>query len=481
MRELRNEQYRQFWTEVQTDNGLVIEIINSDLIIFLEERGYRKLVHKTSFQLVKIEHGSIVKPIEVFMVRDEIKDFLKQINRKDVWDEFLRIELLSKRIVEGLDSVFIDFNYGDDNTAVFFYKNGVLKVTATELQITSYEDYDGYVWQDHILDRSFTETDSINAEFRTFCLNLSNHNNDRFISLISIIGYLLHSYKDPSLTKSVILIDENIDIENDQSQGGTGKSLLAEAIGKIIPTLRKNGKNLKTTDKFFFADVEPHHKLIVFDDVKIDFPFELLYSMITGDMPIEKKYKNPTVMGFKDVPKTLITSNYIVSGTGGNSEQRRKVEFEVSSHYRENQSILEEFGHRFFDDWSIEEWLLFDNFMISNVQIFLNNGIIEPESININRNRLIQDTNLQFVSHLNAVLEDPQQFGGEVRDSRIRFNKAHLYRNFIRANPECNDASPIKFKKWIDLYSNINNIPVAHQKSNGNAYVIFTINQNQES
>lgn len=84
----------------------------------------------------------------------------------------------------------------------------------------------------------------------------------------------MHTDKDPAFTKAIILIDEIIDLENNKSEGGTGKSLIAGSIGKIIPTLRKNGKLLKTNDRFFFSDVDPHHKLVVFDDVMRDFDFE---------------------------------------------------------------------------------------------------------------------------------------------------------------------------------------------------------------
>ena len=179
-------------------------------------------------------------------------------------------------------------------------------------------------------------------------------------------------------------------------------------------------------------------------------------------------------MDFKDVPKVMITSNYIVMGTGGNSENRRKIIFEVNSHYRENPSIIEEFGHRFFDDWTELEWLKFDNYLIYCVQQFLNNGLIEAESINENKNRLIQETNTDFVNFMEAILENPLSNNGDIKDNRVRFDKAILLQMFIAENPEHSKLiTPITFKKWIDTYAQNKGIKKEHQKSNSQYYVIF--------
>ncbi len=330
------------------------------------------------------------------------------------------------------------------------------------------------MWEDQILKRNFIIQPFDDCEFKKFCWNIAGQKEDRLLALETLIGYLLHTYKDPSLTKAIILMDEHIDLEIGKSNGGTGKTLIADGIKQIIPSLRKNGKLLKPNDRFFFSDVEPYHKVIVFDDVKDDFSFESLYSMITGDMPIEKKYKNAVIMDFKDVPKVLITSNYVVTGTGGNSEKRRKITFEVSSHYGENNTVIKEFGHRFFNDWTNEEWLKFDNYMMFCVQQYLNNGLIEAPSINENKNRLIQDTHSDFVAFMDTVLENPLGYGGEFKDTRLGFVKAVIYQSFATTYPELsNQVSSIQFKKWIDMYADSKKHIIEHKKSNGHSYVIF--------
>lgn len=469
--ETNNVEFIEFWKETSQTGGSRIEIINSKLIKFLESNGYRKLVKGNNFQLVQVVRGCVVRPVEVFQIRDFVTGFILELERNDVWEEFLKVDFLSRRVTESLKSISIDFNQGNKNTAIFFYKNGVLKVTATEMEIISYEDYEGYVWEDQILDREFNKEDSENAEFRTFCKDLSKNDSTRLLSLQSIKGYLLHGYKDRANTKAIILMDEIVNLEEDISEGGTGKTVLADGIGMIVPYLRKDGKNLKTDSRFFFSDVEEYHKVIVFDDVKSDFDFESLYSVITGDMPIERKYKNPEIMTFQDAPKVLITSNFMVRGTGGNSEFRRKTEFEVSAYYRTELTILEKFGHRFFDEWSQQEWSLFDNYMMECTQIFLNNGIVEAAPINIASNRLALETDPKFVSFLNEALENPASFAGLEEGDFIRFNKANLFRKYTRTFPEANPISAIRFKKWIDKYCQFKNKEVNHSESNGQQIV----------
>ncbi|TWP23569.1 hypothetical protein ETU10_07550 [Apibacter muscae] len=470
-----NEEPIQFWT-----NEGKIKIKNVLFINFLQSLGYRKLRNKNEYELVRIISGSIVQSIPIDKVREEVKDHLLSLDRQEVLEVFLNKDHLSKTTIESLEGISIDFIYGDKNTAILFYKNGVLKINANELTLISYMEYKGYVWEDQIIPRDFIlpETKDIDkdCEFGKFCKNISGNKQERLFSLKTILGYLLHSYKDPSFTKAIILIDEIIDLESNASEGGTGKSLLAKSINQLIPVLEKNGKLLKSNDKFFFADVEPHHKVIVFDDVKQDFSFESLYSMITGDMPIEKKYKNPVVMNFKEVPKVLITSNYLVRGTGGNSEARRKIVFEVNSHYRENPNIREESGHRFFDDWNEEQWMKFDYFMIDCVQLFLNNGIIEPESINEITNRLILETSKEFVCFIGKVLVNPSNYEAEIKEKSIRFNKAVLMEKFLQEFPEQRSKiSPHLFTKWLEHYSKVSKINFKNQKSNGQNFIIFMI------
>lgn len=476
-----NNNLPRFWTISEDTRGRkIINIIKVLYIDFLEKKGYRKLRYGKDFQLVLIENNSILSAVEPHYIREDIRKHLNSLDKKEVLEVFLGADYLSKKYTESLSSINISFNHGNDSTAVFFYKNGVLEVDKEDVKLIPYTSFEGYIWKDQISDRVFISQEFEECEFGKFLFNVSGRDIDRLTSLQTIIGYLLHTYKDPALTKAIIFIDEKMD--NTTSQGGTGKTVIADAIKQMVSTLKKDGKLLKSNDKFFFAEVEPHHNVVIFDDVKRDFLLEDLYSVLTGDMRVEKKYKNPEIMDFKDVPKVMITSNYVVSGTGGHSESRRKVVFEVGPYYRETTSILDEFGHRFFEDWSDTEWLKFDNYMINCVQKYLREGLLEAKPINILENTLALNTDRDFVSFMDNIISNPINNGGVVCDDNCRFDRSALYNDFLTQNPELqNLVTQNKFKKWIQIYCENRNIKFRDQKSNGKCYTNFQLEQINEN
>lgn len=442
------------------------------VVEFWETLGYRKLKIGNKYNIVKIERASIITLVKEFILREELRDYVTFKKVRAVKLKLYNQDFVVKKLFENLETIEINFRYGDAETAYFFYLNGIMKVTKTNIELINYEKYNGYVWASQINKREIKSHEYENSEFNTFISRISNDDPKRRLSLITILGYLMHSYKDPSVSKAIILMDQEISHDNNIVAGGTGKSLIGYALSKMVSVVFFNGKNLKSEDKFFLSSVKPENKIMFFDDVTNRFNFENFYSMITGDMPMEKKYQDTEVVNYKDSPKLLISSNYIIKGSGGNAENRRKIEFEVSSYYKDIKTPIEEFGHRLFDDWDILEWLRFDNLMITITQHYLNTGIIEPININAKLNRLISDTSIEFVEFMNEILKNPLLYGGDIRNKDVNFNKTILYKTFIKLNPLTQyKPTANTFKKWIDSYCKFHNIQYLHNKSNGGVYV----------
>jgi len=448
-------------------------VIDPILVVeFWEKLGYRKLRIGINYNIVKIEKGSIVRLVNETELREELTDYTKLKNVRVVQRDLYNKDYVVKKLYENLETIEMSFRYGDASTALFFFLNGIVLVTRNNINMISYEEYNGYIWDSQIIQRNLRPFDYKNAEFSTFLLRICNDDYQRCESLLSILGYLLHSYKDPTVSKAIILMDLEIDIEDNTANGGTGKSLIGQALSKMVSVAFFNGKNVRTEDKFFFSGLKPENKIMFFDDVTKSFSFESFYSMITGDMPIERKYKDPTVLDYQDSPKLLISTNHIIKGSGGNAENRRKVEFEIYPYFKDVKTPIEEFGHRLFDDWDEEEWLRFDNLMMRATQLFLKKGIIEPKSINAKKNRLISDTSSEFVEFMDDLLNNPAKYQGEIRGNDVNFDKTILFEKFISINPShTNRLSPIKFKKWIDSYCEFHNIKIKHHKSNGRVFV----------
>lgn len=454
-----------------------ISISNSLLIKFWEELGYRKVVDENGdYILVVVKRNSIVKEIKEHQLRDEIRQYTTFKGQEFLWAHYLDKEYVVKKLFESFHSLEMNRNSGNEKTGYLFYENIIVEVSADKLELIEYEDFQGYVWELEILKREYIIKENKECVFWEFINIIANREDERIKSLISIIGYLMHSYKDPSYAKAIILMDSEIDVECDEANGGTGKSLIGKAIGHVIPLLFIDGKIMKTQDKFRLSGLNSQHRIIFFDDVKKDFDFESLYPIITGDLYIEKKYKNAVVIPNKESPKILITSNYIVKGGGGNAEKRRKIEFEVSSYFKNELTPFEEFGHRFFDDWDKDEWIQFDNFMIRALQFYLKNGLIEPLPINIDYNRLKTETSVDFIDFMDASINKERELECKPTSEIIVFDKVELFNEFVITNPSFSEGITIKtLKRWINKYCNFYQIKSTHYKSNGKVLVKLNI------
>jgi hypothetical protein len=466
-----------FFKEAIKNGRIEISINNKMLILFWEKIGYRKVIDENgNYILVLIRHNSIVSEVKDHMLRTEIREYANFIQKDEVWEAFLKSEFIVKRNFESFKTIDVRRNNGNEEVGYLFYKNVILKVTKTNIDLIEYRDFSGFLWEKEIIKRDFIFSDEMGSEFMEFIQKIANDNKERCKSLASIIGYLIHSYKDPSLSKAIILMDSEIDVEFDEANGGTGKSLIAKAINQITPMLFIDGKIIKTTDKFRLSALSNHHRIIFFDDVKKEFDFEGIYPLITGDLSFEKKYKNAVIIPSSESPKILISSNYVVKGGGGNAEKRRKIEYEVSSYFKDVLTPFEKFGHRMFDDWDMDEWNRFDNFMVELLQFYLKNGLIEPQSINIDYNRLNLETSIDFIDFMDRIVKNPIPYLKYDTNDVLVIDKSKLLESFLNTKPNtAKRITPIIFKKWIDKYCNYYQIPTNHYKSNGNVFVELNI------
>jgi len=118
-----------------------------------------------------------------------------------------------------------------------------------------------------------------------FLRNVVQGDEARFNSLKSVIGYLLHDYKNPTEARAIVLNDEKI---SENPNGRTGKSIIGKALQKIRKSSRIDGKNFKF-DRFAFQQVDLDTKILDFNDVNKNFDFEKLFSIVTDNLDVEKK------------------------------------------------------------------------------------------------------------------------------------------------------------------------------------------------
>lgn len=444
----------KFWK--LDENGKSI-IIQSKFIDFLNESGFAKAeISKTDYVLVQVR-DNLVREISDYIIVNYVQDYLKKIDEKDVLEAFSKgvSNYVSKAKLRLLNTEELVNDRDESDLSSFYFENICCQVGNSSITEKEYSEFSGKIWESRLIPHNFMLPLTLQkSQFEVFCHNLSGKDENRFIALKTNIGYLLHRFNNPGNARAVIFLDENISFDG-TANGGTGKSLLLQGIGKCRELVVMDGKNLKGKSWFKNQRINRTTDIVFYDDVGKDFSLEELYSMITTGVVVEKKYKSEEYIMPEKSPKLCLSSNYVINGTGGNTDSRRRCEFEVSNHYNETFTPEDEFGNLFFQDWDDAEWNLFYLFMMNCVMEYFKNGLIIVNPINLKQNKLINATSLEFVSFIET----------EVVELNKWICKKATFELFILEYPHFKNLSPHQFTKWMKEYCRQSNLIYEPRKS----------------
>lgn len=382
-----------FW---QFSEKGVIHILHHKFKYFLQERNYFKYYPSGANGFIFISiHENLIQETN----KDQIKDFVltyllgnEKIGIKPFNFMAEKTKYFTYDYLSFLETKSVELLEDTQDSSYLYYSNKVVKVTEKSIQEIDYLDSTGYIWKNQIIDRPFIKANSEGAVFSKLLFYIANQEEGRYNSLKSVIGYLLHSFKTSANNKAIIFNDETI---SDTPNGGSGKGLFWNAISHMKKVNSLDGKTFSFGDQFKYQTVSTDCQILVFDDVKNNFDFESLFSLITEGITLERKGQLAIKLPVKKSPKILITTNYTVGGVGG-SFDRRKFEVEFSSFFNANNTPLSVFGHLLFDEWSTDEWVKFDNFMIECLQYYFANGLVQSEFKNLEVRKFISKTSSEF-------------------------------------------------------------------------------------
>ncbi len=403
--------------------------------------------------LVQVQNN-IVSIVNEDYIQKYIYDYVKRVllgseNYAHIMNAIYRQRLNNYKFHILLESVKLQFIRDTKSSTYFFFKNGVIRTTSTEVKLIPYDELEGVVWKTDVIkfDIQLKSNGSYtNSEFYRFLRNLSfnddaNYWTSRENSLLSIVGYLLSRYKDGTKTKAITLMDVYTD---GSANGGSGKTLLTEAISKMRNVAKEDGKLFKSNGNFNFSEVNINTDVILFDDVARNFDFEKLYSLTTTGIKVERKYKDAIYIPHENSPKVVLTTNYAIQGSGS-SHKRRIHEFEVSHHYTHSFTPEDEFGHLLFDEWDNEQYNLFYNLMFQCSQLYLNEGIIISTPVNLSKTKLVNGTSETFMQWAEETLKtdtvyDKKNLLGKFgTDCGEKFIKQKTFTEWLRKYAECYD------------------------------------------
>ena len=232
-----------------------------------------------------------------------------------------------------------------------------------------------------------------------------------------------------------------------------------------------DGKTFEFTKSFPYQTVSTDTQVLVFDDVKKNFNFESLFSLITEGITLEYKGQDAIKLTIDKSPKILISTNYTIGGVGGSFE-RRKFEIELSDYFGYKHSPLDEFNHMLFDDWNPEEWHKFDNYMINCVQYYLDNGLVTHDFKNLEVRKFIKNTSFEFYEWSKDKENIPLN---------IRNTKATIFNNFTEEYQDYKkwNLTNRSFKKWLNEFAKFNGYDYSEGNSNGERWFVIGVEKEE--
>jgi hypothetical protein len=441
--------------QVEIDNGLLEKWYENNYI-------FRYMITEKDWIMIHDDKCHISE-ILIADIKGKIRDYMKDNN----CDEFIKSQVIRKLNREYLKDDQLEWLKPRDivwlrdnrNTAYFFYKNTWIEIDKHGVRCVEENDkVGGFIWHDQIIDRSIqlvgNPDELMNSEFCRFIWNITTgvtpekYNtldddiketiNQRFHAMCRTIGYILHNYKDPSVPRAVILTDEVI---SDNPEGGVGKGVFLKGLSKIKNTVTMDGKAFNPNKSFVWQRVTLATQIIALEDVNRLFDFEKQFSMVSEGIEVEKKNQQSFYIKYDKSPKLIITSNYIIQGTGA-SHERRRIEIELKQYYKPDFSPRDEFGHNLYDDWNAEEWNLFDNFMMWCVQQYLLHGVAKPVNKNLSLKKLKNQVPDTFI----------EWFKLKEYEHGVYHELAALCNQFREIDHDCAKVSNRKISGWIKAY-----------------------------
>jgi hypothetical protein len=431
---------------------------------FLEQNQFCKFFPEGSaaYLFVRINSNLLEDTAAAYM-KDFVLSYL--LDRADIGYapyDFManQTRLFKDDYLSMLDTAEVRLKKDTEDTCYLYFSNCAVEVGRNTVTTIDYLDLDGFVWKKHVIDRDFKGVGTEGGMFEKFLRLAAGRDEKRFNSLRSVAGYLLHSYKTSANNKAIIMNDELI---SENPNGGSGKGMFCNAIGRMKRTATLDGKQFSFEKSFPYQTVGADTQVLVFDDVRKNFAFEQLFSLITEGITLEKKNKDAIHIPVSRSPKLVITTNYTIGGIGGSFE-RRKFEVEFSSYFGAHRTPFDEFGCMLFDDWKADEWARFDSFMIGCVQYYLNHGLVAHESVNLDLRKFIKETCSEFVEW--ATLEN--------LPLRQRLDKGAMFTAFISEYKDYERTlSQKKFTQWMDIYGKKNGYNVTQGKSGALRWIHF--------
>ncbi len=444
-----DKKYINFY-KIDTDKddlykGFTIKMV--EYVDFIKDLGFFRYDLENGVCLFVHVENKIVRMVQAHEITDRIITEVRKLEGC----EYVTSKMVVEKLYGNLGRYFstpllqrlttdIPFEFVKDNkdNAFFCFKNGIVVCRSNGYELKPYSQFDKHIWKEQIKPNDFVllqdTFDLLNdaekakevevpfiyeyGNFARYCFLLAG-TTDRFFSLCSLLGYIIHDFTDYKL-HSVVLTDSSIS-ENGEANGRSGKSLLFKSLENIRNIVHILGKDFDPASKHKYDRAKPDSQIIFLDDLKRKFDVEDLFNDITEGITVDAKNQHP----YKLKTKIIATTNKPLKIEGGSAKDRF-IEFEVTSFFSPSHRPEDEFNNQwFFRDWDTEEWNKYYNFMLFCISYFLKNGVQKPVNINLSLRKLYEFTKSEFIIFFDEKITNGSLTG--------KHNKKNLFDEFRQA------------------------------------------------
>lgn len=447
-----------FWS--YNRNGGVI-INKYELLQWLYDNYVQLYFHNKKTGSYRLVHEENKKIKEVWSenIKKYVKEALIKAGHLDVLEAIIKNtnSIFTDSFFEYLDHSKVEILKDTKDKCYFPFDNAIVTITKNDILLSNYGTFHHSIWESQINDFYISiipDFQPESAKYYKFIEKISGDDPERIKYAITLIGYILHSYKDPSKPYAPIMAEET---DDEAKGGGTGKGLFFQAISKLIPVVRIDGKNFKPDKTFAWQRVTLGTKLVVIEDCPKNVDFERYYPTITEGITIERKNQDEIFLAFDESPKIAFTTNYTINNTAEHAKRRQRV-MEFAPFFSSTFTPLDYFGERMFDDWDHDEMTKFYNLMFYCVKQYMNLGILAVDNSEKLRRKQVK---LQFGEEMLDYLDEL------AKDKWMSITEE--WKGFLVRNEfDKKDYSLRRFSKGINNGSKILNIDFLEQKNRQN-------------
>ena len=435
---------------------------------FLYSNGYRLFVNEPeaeAYRIIRIDparHWVYHVHLDVF--KKEIiewidtQEFDPVTRRKVVNMVMLTTDSRFKQLIDYLPRINLNEirflkKAGDRKTQYLTFKNLCVKVTDKDYQLIPYDqlDSDMMVWRRDIKPYNFTLLDiELESELnqcpvwiflKRICgigpdIEHLDHEEelphydrslyDKFMAMLTTIGYLLSAYKDPSEPFSPIF-EENT--QSAEEGGGTGKGLIFAIIGQVRNVIDIDLKTVDFNKDFVFSRVNLDTDVVHLEDAEKSFKMSKLNNVISSGMTINRKYEHEFKIDYELSPKVAVSSNYTIDADF-EFEKRRQKKLFLERYFGRNYKPEDDpsIGVLFKEKhgWTPEKQNLTYNILLYILHKYLRRGVVDAApTVNAAKRYLEERYKQPFVTFCEEVITAPERIGKwqdlkELRDEFLR-------------------------------------------------------------